>query len=266
MVLGQRHRPDIGTRHETHKRELRPFEIILYDDAPVAELVVEKHVPQSSLRLLHTPGDDHPFPGRQAVVLEHRRQRPRCHVVQRLPVVVERTVSGRRNIVPYHQLLSELLARLDTGSGSGRPEDAKAMTTEFVHDSGLKGGFRSDHRQVDVLLLRESQQSLHVGILQRHILRHFRRTGIARCDIYLFHFRRTAKRIRYRMAASAAPYYKHFHLFLSLFVSKSRSPDSAERTVCRTASFGPASVFEMAFASEYHGDTEFIGLTTESSS
>lgn len=60
------------------------------------------------------------------------------------------------------------------------------MTTEFVHDSGLKGGFRSDHRQVDVLLLRESQQSLHVGILQRHILRHFRRTGIARCDIYLF--------------------------------------------------------------------------------
>ncbi len=224
MVLRQRHGPHLGPRYETHERELGPFEVILHDHPTVAEAIVEQHVAQGRFGLLHATGDHHPFSGREAVVFEHRRQRPRSHILHRRTVVVERTVSGRRDAVAHHELLGELLARFDTGRRRRRSEDTEPPKTELVHDPGLQGHLRPDHRQVYALILCERQQSLHVGILERHILRHLRYPGIARRTIYLFHFRRTTQRIHDRMATAAAPYNKYFHLSLFSFGSIKRRP------------------------------------------
>ena len=179
VILRQRHRIDTPAVDETHERELGPFEPILDHHLAVPELVVEQHVAQRGIGLLHRLRDDHTLACRQPVVFQHCRQRTRGHVVARLLIRGEGTETRRRDTVFGHQLLGELLRRLDARGRLRRAEDPQSRRTETVDDTRRQRRFGAYDRQRHVVRQCKIAQSLHLRLADRDALG-LRRDGSGR--------------------------------------------------------------------------------------
>ena len=91
------------------ERELRPGEEILHHYPALAESLVKKHAGQRGARFLKVLSDDDSLACGQAVILQHGRERPSGHVLQRLVVGREAAVPGRGDAILEHQLLGKFL-------------------------------------------------------------------------------------------------------------------------------------------------------------
>ena len=94
-----------------------------------------------------------------------------------------------------HQLLGELLARLDGRSRLRMTEYLQAGRPETIDDPCRQGSLRTDNRKVNPLCLRELQQPVHIRILQRHTFRLLRDARITGGTIDLAHPGRPAQHI-----------------------------------------------------------------------
>ena len=206
VILRQHHRQHLAPRHETHERKFGSGQKILHDHTSLAELVVQQHVAQRGIGLLHRPGDNDTLSRSQTIVFQDGGQRARTNVLRSLPVIVERPVTGRRNTVPPHQIFCKLLARLDAGRRLRRAENTKSLLTEAIDDTGHERRFGSYHREVDLFFTSKGKQSLDIGILDRHTLGLTSDTRIAGSAIYLRNLRRTRQRIDDGMFAATAAY------------------------------------------------------------
>jgi hypothetical protein len=66
----------------------------------------------------------------------------------------------RRDLVPRHEALGEVLRAFELGGFLGRAEDLQAAGAEDVDDAGGEGRFRADDGQVDLFLLGEVGERL----------------------------------------------------------------------------------------------------------
>ena len=211
MILRQRHRIDTPAVDETHERELGPFEPILDHHLAVPELVVEQHVAQRGIGLLHRLRDDHTLACRQPVVFQHCRQRTRGHVVARLLIRGEGTETRRRDTVFGHQLLGELLRRLDARGRLRRAEDPQSRRTETVDDTRRQRRFGAYDRQRHVVRQCKIAQSLHLRLADRDALGLRRDARIARRAIDRVDPSAARQRIDNGVFAAAGTYYQNFH-------------------------------------------------------
>ena len=186
---------------------------IFHDHLALAELVVEQHVAQSGVGLLHRLCDDHALTGSQSVVLEHGRKRPPGHIVAGRGIVGESPEPGSRDVVFRHQLLGELLGRFDARGRFRRAENPQSRGLERIDDARRQRHLGPHNRQPDALRHGEVAQGLHVGLLDSHALGLPGDTRVAGRAIDFFDLRRTRQRIDDGVLAAARTDYKNFHLF-----------------------------------------------------
>ena len=225
VVLGERHRPDSGPVDEAHERKLRAFEIILDHDLALAEGVIHEHALQGPLGLDEIRSYDDSLSGGESVVFEHGREGPRAHIVEGLLVTGKAAVGGCRDVVFLHQLLGKLLAALYSGRGERMSEYLESGRSELIDDSDRQRRFWADHGQVDFMRECELPERGHVGVRYRNAFRLRGYSGVSRSAPYLLHLLRTAQRVHYRMAASAAADYENFflHIAFCLYILVFRS-------------------------------------------
>lgn len=149
VILRQHHRPYLMPGDEAHERKFRPREEILDDDLARAEFVVEQHVLQGGVGLLHRLGDHHALARGQPVVFQHGRQRTRSDIVHRRGIIGEGPVTGRRNGVFGHQVFGELLARLDTRGSLRRAESPQPGGLERIDHTRRQRHLGADDRKAD---------------------------------------------------------------------------------------------------------------------
>ena len=210
---------------------------ILDHHLAVPELVVEQHVAQRGIGLLHRLRDDHTLAGRQPVVFQHCRQRTRGHVVARLLIRGEGTEPRRRDTVFGHQLLGELLRRLDARGRLRRAEDPQSRRTETVDDTRRQRRFGAYDRQRHVVRQRKIAQSLHLRLADRDALGLRRDARIARRAIDRVDPSAARQRIDNGMFAASATHYKNFHGSKYIFNSVSKSCGFTSRPPSRRTRF-----------------------------
>ena len=212
VVLRQRHRIEPLAVHEAHERKFGTFEVVLDHHPTLAEAVVEQHVAQCGIGILHRFSNHDAFARSQSVVFQHSRQRTRNDVCARLLVGRERPIARSRDVVFRHKFLGELLARLDTRSRTGMSENPQPRFAERIDDTDRQCRFGTYDGKVDCVFERETLQALDIGILYRDGFRLRRYAGIRRSAIYLPDPRRPRQRIDNRMAATARADNEYFHL------------------------------------------------------
>ena len=74
VILRKCHRIDLSAVYEAHERELRSGKELLDHNLALSELVVEKHVLESLLRLLKSLRNHHALAGCESVILENDRE------------------------------------------------------------------------------------------------------------------------------------------------------------------------------------------------
>ena len=88
--------------------------------------------------------------------------------------------------MPRHEILSELLATLQTRAERGRPDHRDvadlAVLAEEVVDAAHKRFFGADHHQVDVVRKHELLDRAEIGRIDIDIRAAKGRSGIARSD------------------------------------------------------------------------------------
>ena len=211
VILRQHHRPYLMPGDEAHERKFRPREEILDDDLARAEFVVEQHVLQGGIGLLHRLGDHHALARGQPVVFQHGRQRTRSDIVHRRGIIGEGPVTGRRNGVFGHQVFGELLARLDTRGSLRRAESPQPGGLERIDHTRRQRHLGADDRKTDAVLRRKIAQPLHLRLADSHALGLRRNTRIAGGAKYLLHPGRARQRIHNCMFTATAANNQNFH-------------------------------------------------------
>lgn len=89
------------------------------------------------------------------------------------------------------------------GGFLGRAKDLQAACAEDVDHAGSERRFRADHREMDLLLLREVGQFLRIGDVDVGQFVFVRRAGVARCNVDFLQTGRLGEMPRQRMFATA---------------------------------------------------------------
>ena len=83
-------------------------------------------------------------------------------------------------------------------------ENRQSSSTESIHDTHRQSRLGAHHSQVNLVLLGETQQSLHIGIFQPDVGSDGGSSRITGCAKDLSHLRRTMQRICNGMFATSA--------------------------------------------------------------
>ena len=157
VVLGDRHRPEVGAVHEAHQRELLTLQEVLdhHLGAGRTETVIDEDVLQRVQRggLVHR--HRHALARRQAVRLDHNRRAMLAHVRLCRFELVEGAVLGGGDVVTRHQTLGEVLGALDLRGGLGRAERLDAGFLEIVDDALDQRHLGADEHPVVFVVLDE---------------------------------------------------------------------------------------------------------------
>ena len=148
----------------------------------------------------------------------------------------KRPVFRRRDSVTCHEVFRERLATLETSRGSGGTNDRKSCRLELVGYSVYEGQLGSDDRQIDQLLLRESQQSVDVCCVNRNICAEFEGSGVARGNEYLGTCGTSTESPDERMLSASSTDYQYSHV-LNCSI-RDDVPRRYDRVVCRPAAAG----------------------------
>ncbi len=181
--------------------------------APASPKVLSSSIAvDGRVRLVHAGGHDDPLASSETVGLDHDRRATLRDERLGGVRVLERSMQRRRNVVPDHEGLGEVLGRFELRRGASRPEDAQAGFAKRVDHARSERRLRADHRQIDAFLLREGDELGHPGdgdVLQPV----FRcRTAVARGDENLLHFRAVEKPPGEGVLASARADDEQFHV------------------------------------------------------
>src|SRR5882724_10617837 len=123
--------------------------------------------------------DEDPFPAREAVGLHDHRRAHLPHVTGGVVGIVEHAEERRRHALVAEQLLGERLRALEARGGGRRAEGAEAGGGEAVDEAQGQRQLGADDGEIDVALLGEVQQPLHVVGGDRHALRVLGDAGVA---------------------------------------------------------------------------------------
>ena len=147
-----------------------------------------QHLSELPLRLFERRHDQHALAGGQTVGLQHIGSLQGLQKRVRLLDVLfgETAITGRRNSVPRHEILSELLATLQTRAERGRPDhrdvaDLAVLPEKVVYPAHQRLlGPHDDH--VDVVRQHELLDRAEIGRIDIDIRAAKGRSGIARSD------------------------------------------------------------------------------------
>ena len=145
--------------------DLAPAQALLDDDMRASgPEFARKHDPaQCRLGGLRVVAHKHAFARGQTVGLDHaggrRRKGQGSRKSQGLIKSIEDREIGGRHAARPHDRLGEELGGLELGRGAPRPKHAQARAEKDVDDPGGQRRFGPDHRQVNLVLARESEQS-----------------------------------------------------------------------------------------------------------
>ena len=173
----------LAVDHHDEARLLALHEF-LDDDAMagVAELVAGEHHVDRRMRLVDRRRDHHALSGGEPVGLDHDRRAVLHHVGVRRFRVGEGRIARRRDVVPRHEALGEILRRLELRGHLRRPVDAKPLVAERVHDARGERPFGTDDRGVDAAFLRVAHQLRDRGEVEVHAAFLARGAGVAGRD------------------------------------------------------------------------------------
>ena len=107
-------------------------------------------------------GHDHTLAGRQAVSLDHHRQRALVYMCQGRLAVLEDLEGRGGDPMPAEELLAEDFAALELGSAFSRTKDFQALAFEEIDDAGHERRLRPDDGEVDLFSASELQEPIDV--------------------------------------------------------------------------------------------------------
>ena len=116
MVLGKCHRIHILSVNKAHERELRTCKELLNYNLAFAELVVKKHILEGSIRLFQGLRNHNALSRSKSVIFQYHREGTLLYIFKRRFIILKSLECGSRDIVLCHELLGEILARLDCSS------------------------------------------------------------------------------------------------------------------------------------------------------
>ena len=203
LSVGERKDCNLGACHEFLHNDLA---------AGFAELSVKQHGIHRRLGFLEILGDDDALSEGKSVTLDDCRVAVlRLYVFYRPVGVGESFVSCGGNAVLFHQRLGEHLAALKYRSIRTRSEGLESGFVELVHHSHYQGIVRSNEHEIRLELLRQLQDTVKVGRLNREALRQRGDSAVSGRRPDLVNLRGFCKRRNYRVLASAAAYYQNIH-------------------------------------------------------
>ena len=154
-----------------------------------------------------TGGHDHAFSRRQTVRLhDHAASRGifGSHVFQRGSAAGKTGITRSRDTVFDHKLFGEILAAFQSRTGFGRTENRNAPGPDRIGNTLTQRKFRSNHQQVDPVLLREIGHRFIVSGRQCDTFCDLRDARIAWGTIQLLHFGTQTQPAADRVFTSAA--------------------------------------------------------------
>ena len=98
------------------------------------------------VRIVFAHRDDDTLAGREAIGLDDDRCAARCDECMRGRGLGERSIRRRRNAVPRHERLREILRALETRGRARRSEDAESSLAKCIDDAGGKRGLGANDR------------------------------------------------------------------------------------------------------------------------
>ena len=157
VILGDRHRPEIGAVDKAHQGEFLAVQEVLDNDLGTggAEAMVDEDVFECALGGVLVHGHGHALACRQTVGLDDNRGTVLVYVVLRHLEIAEGLVLGGRDVVSVHELLGEVLGAFNLGGGLGRAERLDAGGGEIVHDAFDQRDFRAYEHPVITIVLHE---------------------------------------------------------------------------------------------------------------
>ena len=185
-------------------------EEFLYDDLRrgIAEHAAE-HLAQFATGFVEGGQDEHALAGAEAVGLQYVRCGKGLKEGEPFVEAVcgEAAVSGGGDVVTLHELLGELLAAFEHGTGTGGSDDGYAgeagVALEVVIDALDERVFRSDDDHVYAVVDDKAADGVEVICLDGDVLAHVACPCIAGSDVEFFHFRALGYLPRQRMFAPA---------------------------------------------------------------
>ncbi len=99
-----------------------------------------------------------------------------------------------------------------------RAEDPQALALKHVHNTAAQGIVHADHRQIDLLLLREGRQLFKFHGADVHALRQLADAAVSRGAVDLFRLRALGQLPHNGVLSAAASHYQYFHELFLLFV------------------------------------------------
>ena len=168
VILGDRHRPEIGAVDEAHQGEFLTFQEVFDDDlgAGGAETMVDEDVFERTLSGVFVHGHGHALASGQTISLDDDRCAMLVHVSLSHVQVAERLIFGGRNVVTVHELLGEILGTLDLGGGLGRAERLDSGGGEVVHNAFDQRNLRAHEHPVVAIVLDEVDERGVVRLAQ----------------------------------------------------------------------------------------------------
>ena len=146
--------------------------------------------------------DDDPFASSQSVSLDNDRRSFAFDVGVRGGCVGKGLEARRRDTVPDHEALGEILGTFELCRFPGWPENFQAARPENVDHASCQGRFGADDGKMDFFSLGEISQRLRIGQLDVFQFRLAGGSGIARCDINTLHAGRFCQAPGQRVFAS----------------------------------------------------------------
>ena len=205
VVLAGRERQHVAAVDHDDEARFLAFEEVLDDDARAgrAHRVADEHRVDRGVRLGEIHRDDDPFARGESVGLDHDRCAATVDVGVCRSGVGERLVHGRRDVVPDHELLGEVLGGFEPGRALRGSEDLQAGGAEGIDDARGERGLGADDRQRDVLLAGERDEFGDVGDRDVEEAVLAGGAGVAGRDVDTCHLRRLGEAPADRVFATA---------------------------------------------------------------
>ena len=125
--------------------------------------------------------DDHAFPEREPVGLDHNRKSKLAAVTLRFVAALEGSRRGGGNSPLSHQFLCENLRGLEARRRFRGSENAQTFGREQIHHSGRERIIRPHHGESDLVLFRELDKRRQIVRRNSNVLGNLRCARVARC-------------------------------------------------------------------------------------
>ncbi len=213
VILAGRHRQYMLAIDHHDEAGFFAFEELL-DHHPcsrVAQFVVGEHHVYRDERFALVHRDYDALARREAIGLDDDRRAVFLDVCLGCRDVAEGLEERGGDVVAHHETLGEILGGFELRGGLRRAEYPQSGGAERIHHTCRQRRFRPDHGHVDVFALHESDQIGYGGDGDVFHAVFQRRSGVARRDIHLLHFRALRQTPGQRMFASAGTDDQNFH-------------------------------------------------------